>query len=55
MKLSELRDITRSQKERVEALDTGLERELLPSLPDVQSHALIVSGIRRCGKSTLLR
>jgi predicted AAA+ superfamily ATPase len=55
MKLSELRDITRSQKDRVEALATGLERDLLPSLPDIQSHALIVSGIRRCGKSTLLR
>ncbi|MDR1637486.1 MAG: ATP-binding protein [Treponema sp.] len=55
MKLSELRDITRSQKERLEALDTGLERELLPFLPDIRSHALIVSGIRRCGKSTLLR
>jgi predicted AAA+ superfamily ATPase len=55
MKLSELRDIARSQKERVETLDYGLERELLPSLPDIQSHALIVSGIRRCGKSTLLR
>jgi len=54
MKLSELRDIAASQKEQAEALDTGLEREALSSLPDVQTHALIVSGIRRCGKSTLL-
>jgi predicted AAA+ superfamily ATPase len=27
---------------------------MLPSLPRIQSHALIISGIRRCGKSTLL-
>lgn len=54
MKLSELRDIAASQKEQAEALDTGLEREALASLPDMQTHALIVSGIRRCGKSTLL-
>ena len=54
MKLSELRGIAASQKEQAEALDTGLEREALSSLPDVQTHALIVSGIRRCGKSTLL-
>lgn len=32
----------------------GLERAFLPDLPDIQSHALVVSGIRRCGKSTLL-
>lgn len=55
MKLSELRDIAASQKEAVETADTGLEREALAGLPDLTSHALIVSGIRRCGKSTLLR
>jgi len=54
MKLSELRDIAASQKRQVEALDTGLERESLSALPDIDTHALIVSGIRRCGKSTLL-
>lgn len=54
MKLSELRDIAARQKEAVEAFDIGLEREALGTLPDIQSHALIVSGIRRCGKSTLL-
>jgi predicted AAA+ superfamily ATPase len=54
MKLSELRDIAASQKEAVETFDTGLEREVLAGLPDITSHALIVSGIRRCGKSTLL-
>jgi predicted AAA+ superfamily ATPase len=55
MKLSELRDIAKSQKARIEVFDTGLKRDLLSSLPDIQSHALIISGIRRCGKSTLLR
>jgi predicted AAA+ superfamily ATPase len=54
MKLSEIRDIAASQKRQVEALDTGLERESLSALPDIDTHALIVSGIRRCGKSTLL-
>jgi len=51
MKLSELRDIAASQKEAVETFDTGLEREALAGLPDITSHALIVCGIRRCGKN----
>jgi predicted AAA+ superfamily ATPase len=55
VRLSEVRDIALSQKAHIEALDGGLNRELLSSLPDIQTHALIVSGIRRCGKSTLLR
>jgi predicted AAA+ superfamily ATPase len=54
MKLSDLREIVRSQKEAAGARDTGLERDMLPGLPDTKTHALIVSGIRRCGKSTLL-
>lgn len=54
MKLSELRDIAARQKEAVETFDTGLEREALAGLPDITSHALIVSGIcphrhRVCG------
>jgi predicted AAA+ superfamily ATPase len=32
----------------------GTEREVLPLLPELGSLSLIVSGIRRCGKSTLL-
>jgi predicted AAA+ superfamily ATPase len=43
------------QKQRNNRFGTGLQRELLPDLPSLQSHALIVSGIRRCGKSTLLK
>jgi len=34
--------------------DTGLKREALQTLPDLSSYAMLVSGIRRCGKSTLL-
>jgi predicted AAA+ superfamily ATPase len=55
MKLSEIKDITESQKSALDKQEKGLERQLLPELPDIQSHALVVSGIRRCGKSTLLR
>jgi predicted AAA+ superfamily ATPase len=54
MKLSEIREIAIAQKNRLESMDTGLERESLSQLPDLKTHALIVSGIRRCGKSTLL-
>lgn len=34
--------------------DSGLKRELTPALQNLPSHALIISGVRRCGKSTLL-
>lgn len=38
------------------AQDDFLSRELLPLLPtDTYNHALVISGIRRCGKSTLMR
>ncbi len=42
------------QKERLSKLDIGLERELVPATNNLSSHALIISGVRRCGKSTLL-
>jgi predicted AAA+ superfamily ATPase len=43
-----------SQKERLNQVDTGLKREV-PDLTLFKRHALIISGIRRCGKSTLLQ
>jgi predicted AAA+ superfamily ATPase len=43
-----------SQKENLSLKESGLKREALQTLPDLSSYALIVSGIRRCGKSTLL-
>jgi predicted AAA+ superfamily ATPase len=55
MKLSEIKDISESQRQALETQEQGLKRQLLSELPDIQSHALVVSGIRRCGKSTLLR
>ena len=43
-----------SQKESLTQQKIGLKRDALQKLPDLSSHVLIVSGIRRCGKSTLL-
>jgi len=55
MKLSAIKDISAAQKSALELQDSGLERRILPELPDIRSHALVVNGVRRCGKSTLLR
>lgn len=49
-----LQEIIRQQKETLAARDAGMLRNGLDTLPDVDDFALIVSGIRRCGKSTLL-
>jgi len=54
MKRSEIETIASEQKERLLASDSGMIREALASLTDTSTHALIISGIRRCGKSTLL-
>src|ERR1700677_3423470 len=43
-----------SQRESLLTRDSGLKREALQTLPDLDAYAMIVSGIRRCGKSTLL-
>jgi predicted AAA+ superfamily ATPase len=43
-----------SQKERLTLIDVGLPRHIT-DFADLTSHTLIVSGIRRCGKSTLLQ
>ncbi|MCH8556666.1 MAG: ATP-binding protein [Balneolia bacterium] len=51
---STITEVAGSQKENLLQRKTGLEREMLRSIPDLSSHALIISGIRRCGKSTLL-
>jgi predicted AAA+ superfamily ATPase len=49
-----LQQIIVAQRQNLKQIDTGLRREALQKLPDITTHALIVSGIRRCGKSTLL-
>ncbi len=51
---SVIQKIILAQRENVALHDTGLKRTALLKLPDLSGHALIVSGIRRCGKSTLL-
>lgn len=43
-----------NQKGRLSQRDSGLKRELVPATQSLSSHALIISGVRRCGKSTLL-
>ncbi len=54
MRVSEIQDIYVTQKKALKTQENSLKRVVLPELPDIQSHALVVSGIRRCGKSTLL-
>ena len=49
-----LAHVVEHQKNRLLAKDTGLKRELIPATQNLSSHALIISGVRRCGKSTLL-
>jgi len=48
-----IEQVVNSQKERLSLMDPGLPRKMT-DLADLSSHTLIVSGIRRCGKSTLL-
>lgn len=49
-----LQEVALSQKENLQGRSLGLLRNELNSISLIQSHALIISGIRRCGKSTLL-
>lgn len=49
-----IEQVIASQKERLDYIDTGLKREI-PDFSSLTTHALIISGIRRCGKSTLLQ
>lgn len=49
-----LQQIIQSQKERLTKMDTGLQRKI-NGFSNLTSHAFIVTGIRRCGKSTLLQ
>jgi uncharacterized protein len=51
---SAISQVIETQKLNLEKKDSGLKRDALATLPDLTAFALIVSGIRRCGKSTLL-
>lgn len=43
-----------SQRDSFLKQDSGLTRDALASIPVADSFATIITGIRRCGKSTLL-
>ena len=47
-------NVVDQQKYRLSIKDRGLMREIVPATKSLSSHALIISGVRRCGKSTLL-
>lgn len=49
-----LQQVVNHQRDAIARRDVGMMREQLQILPETTSHVLIVSGIRRCGKSTLL-
>lgn len=49
-----LKEIIRQQEVNLHAREEGMIRDSLSTLPDIDNYALIVSGVRRCGKSTLL-
>lgn len=52
---STLVKVLEQQKQRLQQTDFGLMRPVLKELPQThKDFALIISGIRRCGKSTLL-
>ncbi len=51
---SVIEHVVEQQMLRLTTRDTGLKRELKPATKSLSSHALIISGVRRCGKSTLL-
>ena len=49
-----LSQVVAAQRDNLLAKGMGLKREAIETLPDLSAYALIVSGVRRCGKSTLL-
>jgi predicted AAA+ superfamily ATPase len=51
---NEIEHAVAAQQKTIETQDSGVERSALRSLPFYDGFALIISGIRRCGKSTLL-
>ncbi len=49
-----IRDVHMQQQAQLGIKNPGLTRDLAFDFRSLKSHALIISGIRRCGKSTLL-
>jgi predicted AAA+ superfamily ATPase len=50
-----LRNIVKAQREDLASYEYGTEREMLGEIELDIPFAIVISGIRRCGKSTLLR
>lgn len=50
-----LREMVLLQQEELVLLKTGVPRKLLSEINRTSPHVVVLSGIRRCGKSTLLR
>jgi len=51
----ELRNIVRAQRKDILLVNETIEREKIKEVKPEESFAIILSGVRRCGKSTLLR
>ncbi|MGI5172125.1 ATP-binding protein [Treponema sp. OMZ 840] len=52
---TKLQEICVTQTEYLKKADNGVLRTALESVPKLKNHAFVISGVRRCGKSTLLR
>ena len=52
---AELRKIYLTQLEKLQHTDDGTYRDALADIPEIKTHAFVVCGVRRCGKSTLLQ
>lgn len=55
LRQDQLANIVDSQKEDLLKDSSSITRESLDQIPDLESFATLVTGIRRCGKSTLLQ
>ncbi|MBN2745800.1 MAG: ATP-binding protein [Bacteroidales bacterium] len=51
---AQLKSVIDSQNENFISKKAGISRDVLPKVPHQESFATIITGIRRCGKSTLL-
>lgn len=54
LRQEELAEVIDSQREHFLIKNQGLKRESLKDIPIIGSYATIITGLRRCGKSTLL-
>ena len=50
-----IRKVVQAQAKELSSFDLGVERDTLSSLKPLKGVALVLSGVRRCGKSTLMQ